>query len=56
MSDYPRARYFASRNKKLLVIEHKPNHGVSTKETLLVSGKVEARKITVQKGAVAWNF
>ena len=53
---YPLVRYYASKTKKIIDIEHAPNHGVSTKETRNVSGKVEARQIVKELNGTAYNF
>lgn len=54
--NYPIIRYYASKTKKIIDIEHAPKYGVSTKETRNVSGKVEARRIVKELNGTAYNF
>lgn len=56
MSKFPQVRYFASRKTKFVEITHAPHHGVSTKETKPVAGKLEARQIVKDLGGIAMNF
>ena len=49
------AHYIATKSIKFVLFS-KDNQGREIDKKVLVSGKVEARKLAKSEGAIAWNF
>jgi len=51
------AHYYATTHRKVVVISNSPAPRFGTPcEEIVVSGKVEARRIAAERGARCWNF
>lgn len=50
------AHYFASRDRKVLVITPNKPSLFGPREEILVSGLAQAKQIASRRGSAAWNF